>query len=123
MYVHVHVPEYALYVHMYNVHMYLSSRLVLRVAAEVEPQEFPCSLLGDGNGGGSQVPVHHPDVSMEETEGLCQLEQTILDLNRVNLILLQGFITTCLHILLCTCTCMYMCIGGQGEGGVACRHT
>ena len=34
--------------------------------------------------------MHHPDVSMEEAEGLCQLEQTILDHNRVDLILLQG---------------------------------
>ena len=49
----------------------LSSRLVLRVAAEVESHEFPCSLLSYGDGSGCQVAMHHLDVSMEEAEGLC----------------------------------------------------
>ena len=66
--------------YMYMLHldmcmyMYLSSRLVLRITAEIKPHEFPGSFLCDDDGRGCQVTMHHPHISMEEAEGFCQLK-------------------------------------------------
>ena len=67
---------------------YLSPRLILRVATKIESHKLPRSLLCYDYGRGCQVSMHHPHISMEEAEGLWQLKETILDLNRVDLILL-----------------------------------
>ena len=59
-------------------------------AAEVEAHQLPQSLLGDDDALWGEVAVHHLDVSVEEIERLRQLQEAILDLDRVELVFLGG---------------------------------
>ena len=68
---------------------HLSLRLVLRVAAKVEPHDLPVSLGGDDNVLWSEVSVHHPHTSVQEAQALCNLDKTVLGLYRVDLVLLR----------------------------------
>ena len=67
---------------------YLCFRLVVRVAAEVEAHQFPCPLGVDHHGLRHQVAVHEFHVTMKEVEGFGYLEETVLDFNWVEFILL-----------------------------------
>ena len=69
---------------------HLGLRLVLRIAAEVESHELPCPLLGDDDGSGMEVTVHHLHVTMEKVESLCYLQEAVLDLNWMDLVLLES---------------------------------
>ena len=46
--------------------------------------------------------MHHPDISVQEVEGLGYLHQAMLDLNGMQLVLLHG-INYDLHHYYCTC--------------------